>query len=88
MTETGGDIHVTDLEHDALVGSGAIGVVKPGREARIVADEVDVPPGAIGELLLRGPGMMSGYDDEPEATAHPSAAPARHAARAGWRSTG
>jgi crotonobetaine/carnitine-CoA ligase len=32
MTETGGDIHVTDIEHDALVGSGAIGVAKPGRE--------------------------------------------------------
>ena len=80
MTETGGDIHVTDLEHDALVGSGAIGVVKPGREARIVADEVDVPPGAIGELLLRGPGMMSGYDDEPEATAQ--------VFRGGWLHTG
>ena len=70
MTETGGDIHVTDIEHDALVGSGAIGVAKPGREARLVdTDGMEVPAGAIGELLLRGPGMMSGYDDEPEATA-------------------
>ncbi|MBM3685409.1 MAG: ATP-dependent acyl-CoA ligase [Actinobacteria bacterium] len=80
MTETGGDIHVTDIEHDALVGSGAIGVVKPGREARVVADGIDVLPGDIGELLLRGPGMMSGYDDEPEATAR--------VFRGGWLHTG
>ena len=81
MTETGGDIHVTDVEHDALVGSGAIGVAKPGREARIVdADGAEVPADAIGELVLRGPGMMSGYDDEPEATAQ--------AFRGGWLHTG
>lgn len=81
MTETGGDIHVTDIEHAPLVGSGAIGVAKPGREARIVdADGAEVPAGAIGELLLRGPGMMSGYDDEPEATAQ--------VFRGGWLHTG
>lgn len=81
MTETGGDIHVTDVEHDALVGSGAIGVAKPGREARIAdTDGAEVPVGAIGELLLRGPGMMSGYDDEPEATAQ--------VFRGGWLHTG
>ena len=81
MTETGGDIHVTDVEHDALRGSGAIGVAKPGREVRIVdADERDVADGDIGELLLRGPGMMSGYDDEPEATAQ--------VFRGGWLHTG
>jgi len=81
MTETGGDIHVTEVEHDALVGSGAIGVAKPGREVRIVdADDRDVPVGAVGELILRGPGMMSGYDDEPEATAQ--------VFRGGWLHTG
>jgi crotonobetaine/carnitine-CoA ligase len=81
MTETGGDIHVTEIEHDALVGSGAIGVAKPGREARIVdSDGVDVTDGEIGELVLRGPGMMSGYDDEPEATAQ--------VFRGGWLHTG
>lgn len=81
MTETGGDIHVTDVEHDALVGSGAIGITKPGREARIIdPDGAELPPGAIGELVLRGPGMMSGYDDEPEATAQ--------VFRGGWLHTG
>ena len=81
MTETGGDIHVTDIEHDALVGSGAIGVAKPGREARIADGAgADVADGEIGELVLRGPGMMSGYDDEPEATAQ--------VFRGGWLHTG
>lgn len=81
MTETGGDIHVTDIEHDALLASGAIGVAKPGREARIVdAGGTPVPDGEIGELVLRGPGMMSGYDDEPEATAQ--------VFRGGWLHTG
>ena len=81
MTETGGDIHVTEIEHDALVGSGAIGVAKPGREARIVnGTGGDVADGEIGELVLRGPGMMSGYDDEPQATAE--------VFRGGWLHTG
>ncbi len=81
MTETGGDIHVTEIEHDALVGSGAIGVAKPGREARIVdGDGRDVADGEIGELVLRGPGMMSGYDDAPAATAE--------VFRGGWLHTG
>jgi crotonobetaine/carnitine-CoA ligase len=51
MTETGGDIRVTDEDHDELVGSGCLGRPMPGREARIVG----------GELWLRGPGMMDGY---------------------------
>ncbi|TEX51804.1 MAG: hypothetical protein B7C55_03630 [Actinomycetales bacterium mxb001] len=81
MTETGGDIHVTDADHDECVGTGTIGRAKPGREVRIVdADDQSVPVGSIGELLLRGPGMMSGYDDEPEATAQ--------VLRDGWMHTG
>jgi crotonobetaine/carnitine-CoA ligase len=51
MTETGGDIRVTDEDHDELVGSGCLGRPMPNREAKIVG----------GELWLRGPGMMDGY---------------------------
>ncbi|MFM8239305.1 MAG: GNAT family N-acetyltransferase, partial [Actinomycetota bacterium] len=81
MTETGGDIHVTDDDHDECVGTGTIGRAKPGREARIVdADDQPLPPGATGELALRGAGMMSGYDDDPEATAQ--------VFRGGWMHTG
>lgn len=81
MTETGGDIHVTDEDHDALVGSGSIGRPKEGREARIV-DSADIPlaHGEVGELVIRGIGFMDGYDDEPEATAA--------VFRDGWMHTG
>ncbi|WP_163540626.1 AMP-binding protein, partial [Klebsiella pneumoniae] len=40
----------------------------PFREARIVDDSgQDVPRGEIGELVLRGPGLMLGYYNRPEA---------------------
>lgn len=54
MTETGADIRV-DEDHDELVGSGCLGSPAPHREVRVVD----------GELQLRGPGMMQGYDGLP-----------------------
>ncbi|GAA0617692.1 ATP-dependent acyl-CoA ligase [Kutzneria viridogrisea] len=51
MTETGGDLRVTELDHDELVGTGCLGGPTRNREVRIVD----------GEILLRGPGMMNGY---------------------------
>jgi carnitine-CoA ligase len=55
MTETGADLRVTAADHDALVGTGCLGRPAPHREARVVD----------GELQLRGPGMMDGYDGRP-----------------------
>ncbi len=55
MTETGADIRVTAADHDELVGSGSLGTPAPHREVRVVE----------GELQLRGPGMMQGYDGLP-----------------------
>ena len=56
MTETGADLRVTDLDHDELIGTGCLGRPLGHREARIVE----------GELWLRGPGMMQGYDGLPD----------------------
>jgi crotonobetaine/carnitine-CoA ligase len=58
MTETGGDLRVTDRDHDELVGTGCMGGPVSYRQARIVdaADET-VPAG------------QTGYLDNPQATA-------------------
>ncbi len=81
MTESGLDIIVSPEEHDALVGSGCIGRPMPTREARIHGpDDRPLPHGELGELVLRGPGIMDGYYREPEATAE--------VFRDGWLHTG
>ena len=69
-TETGADIAVPQALGEALAGSGCIGQALPHREARIMdAQGNNVPRGQMGELLLRGPGMMDGYFRNPQATA-------------------
>jgi acyl-CoA synthetase (AMP-forming)/AMP-acid ligase II len=53
----------------------------PGTSIRIVDDEArDVPLGAIGEVVVRSAGMMSGYWNQPELTAQ--------TLRDGWLHTG
>ncbi|MDP1737981.1 MAG: AMP-binding protein [Caulobacter sp.] len=69
-TETGADLIVDVEEHDALVGSGSLGCPVAGKEARIVdASGHPLPPGSVGELAIRGVGMMERYHDDPDATA-------------------
>lgn len=70
MTETGINIAMTESDHDRVVGTGCIGRAVAGTEAIVVDDEDrELPPGEIGELCVRGPGLMHGYYREPEATA-------------------
>jgi long-chain acyl-CoA synthetase len=48
---------------------GSIGVPIPGFKARVVGpDERDVSAGEVGELIIKGPGVMKGYLNKPEAT--------------------
>jgi fatty-acyl-CoA synthase len=55
----------------------SVGKVIPLIEMRVVDDEDnDVPVGAVGEAIYRGPTMMKEYYKDPEATAH--------AMRGGW----
>ncbi|MFM8408865.1 MAG: class I adenylate-forming enzyme family protein [Alphaproteobacteria bacterium] len=61
--------------------AGSVGRPVPGVEVRIVDDaDRDVPPGAQGQVLLRGHNLMSGYLDDPDETAS--------ALRGGWMHTG
>jgi long-chain acyl-CoA synthetase len=49
---------------------GSIGVPVGGTEMRVVDDDgIQVPPGKRGEIVLRGPFVMSGYWGRPDATA-------------------
>lgn len=52
--------------------AGTIGLPLPGTEAKIVNAEDEsklAAPGEVGELLIRGPQVMVGYWNNPEATA-------------------
>jgi len=66
---------------DEMTGSGSIGIPVPEVDLRLVDDDgADVPAGATGEVLMRGPGMFRGYLSRPEAT--------QEALPDGWLRTG
>jgi len=69
MTEIGTALYIP-IDAPEMVGSGSCGLPEPYRECRI-ADEQGgtLPVGAVGELVIRGPGMLQGYYKKPEATA-------------------
>ncbi len=69
LTE-GGTASATDLGDDPQTIATTVGRARPGFEIRIVGDGGnDFPAGEIGEIQLRGPSVMAGYLDDPEATA-------------------
>lgn len=56
------------FERDDLTGNGSMGFCFPNRESKIVNECFEeVPAGTPGELCFRGPGMMLGYHNRPEA---------------------
>src|SRR5262249_38290375 len=69
MTEIG-SATFTPIEETALAGSGTCGVPSPFRECRVVDEKGEpVSDGAIGELVVRGRGILKGYYRKPEANA-------------------
>lgn len=69
MTEVAG-LGTTHALHAPPV-PGSIGVTLPGTEARIApidGTDAEVAQGARGELMVRGPLVMLGYHNRPEAT--------------------
>lgn len=70
MTEASPVTHFTP-EDPAFVRHGSCGLLVPNTECRIVDIETkqDMPAGEHGELLIRGPQVMLGYLNNPEASA-------------------
>lgn len=81
LTEASPVTHLNPLEGKKKIGS--IGVPIPSTDAAIVDMEVGsipMPPGKLGELIVRGPQVMKGYYNRPDETAG--------AVRNGWLYTG
>ncbi|WP_422205748.1 fatty-acid--CoA ligase FadD5 [Mycobacterium sp.] len=58
------------LGEDAIRKLGSVGKVIPTVAARVVDEDMnDVPIGEVGEIVYRAPTLMSGYWNNPEATA-------------------
>ncbi len=58
------------LGEDAIRKRGSVGKVIPTVAARVVDENMnDVPIGEVGEIVYRAPTLMSGYWNNPEATA-------------------
>ncbi|KEY57970.1 long-chain-fatty-acid--CoA ligase FadD [Serratia sp. DD3] len=72
---------VSGNPHDLTHYSGSIGLPVPSTEIRLVDDQGhEVAPGEQGELWVKGPQVMLGYWQRPEATAE--------VLRDGWLATG
>ena len=87
MTEGGGPMGTTSPEEHGLVpGGGPVGPVPVGRPVLGMRMSVrdddgrEVPDGELGEVWVRGDGLMQGYWQDPDAT--------RLAFRDGWLRTG
>jgi long-chain acyl-CoA synthetase len=80
LTEASPVTHSNPLNGERRVGS--IGIPLPGTNARVVDLHTGetLPPGEVGELLIRGPQVMQGYWSMPEET--------REALKEGWLHTG
>jgi acyl-CoA synthetase (AMP-forming)/AMP-acid ligase II len=73
--------YLTPRDHDHPVRRRSVGRAAPHAEVRVVGpDDVELPRGEVGEIVVRGGNVMLGYWQQPEATAQ--------ALRGGWMHTG
>ncbi len=83
LTEAAPITHLNPVEDDRLLTVDTAGLPCHDTEQKIVdleTGERELPPGEVGELCVRGPQLMLGYWNAPEATAA--------ALRDGWLYTG
>lgn len=86
LTETSAVLTTLDWADHAVEGPRAktltsAGKVSPGWEMKIASAEgKELPPGGVGEILVRGAGIMLGYWGKPDATSA--------VIRDGWMHTG
>ncbi|WP_421684096.1 long-chain fatty acid--CoA ligase [Stutzerimonas urumqiensis] len=79
MTETSPVVSVNPVNHIKI---GTIGIPLPSTQCKVIDDEGnDLPMGSVGELCVKGPQVMKGYWQRPEATAEILSAE-------GWLKTG
>ncbi|MCU1499189.1 MAG: Acyl-CoA synthetase (AMP-forming)/AMP-acid ligase [Acidimicrobiales bacterium] len=71
MVETGGGVALRVSPPLLPTGlGGSVGLPLPGNSFKVVdEDGAEVPVGAVGELLVSGPGVLRGYHGSEEATA-------------------
>ena len=82
LTEGAGTVTTSRLGDDWSLRTGRCGVPLDGWDVRLLHPETgeEVPLGERGEIVIRGPGMLSGYYNAPEKTAE--------VMRGGWFYTG
>ncbi|MGQ9510187.1 MAG: class I adenylate-forming enzyme family protein, partial [Thermodesulfobacteriota bacterium] len=87
LTETSSPVTLVPLGMRAPVdpstGAISIGIPIPNHDAKIMDienPEKELPPGEVGELVFKGPGIVPGYWNKPQETSY--------AIRNGWLYTG
>jgi len=70
LSEASPVTHVNPMDDVEKIRDGSIGIPFPNTDAKIVDVETgeELPPGEVGELVVKGPQVMKGYWNRPKET--------------------